>query len=249
MEVQNSQKKLIYFTLGNNKNYLKLASLCIDSLYKTNYDGDFLFITNFKEIILNSISFKKEPFFLNVDESNLLDSSANKLKVYQFQNINDYDKIIFSDLDILWLSNPDILFNEIIEDKFYVSNELLLMSHEYWGGDILSENEKLIINNNNIKGINAGLFGFNKKMINHLKKIEEFLTQNKHLVNVCLEQPFVNVYLFRNDLYSNVLTKNVSHDGNLETYDGVALHFAGGIGNPEHKYNKMIKYINNNGNI
>jgi hypothetical protein len=56
-------KKLIYFTLGNNENYTKLASLCVDSLYKNNYDGDFLFITNFKELILNSIFFKKEPFF------------------------------------------------------------------------------------------------------------------------------------------------------------------------------------------
>ena len=243
-------KKLIYFTLGNNENYSKLASLCVNSLYKNDYDGDFLFITNFKEKILDSIIFKKDPFFLDIENADLLNSSANKLKVYQFRNIKDYDKIIYSDLDVLWLSNPDIIFNEIIEDKFYVSNEDELMSHEYWGGNILNENEKLIIKNNNIKGINAGLFGFNKKMINHLKKIEEFLTQNKHLVNVCLEQPFVNVYLFRNDLYSNVLNKNVSNNGNnVESYNGVVLHFAGGIGNPEHKYNKIINYINKNGNI
>jgi hypothetical protein len=243
-------KKLIYFTFGNNENYTKLVGLCVNSLYKNNYDGDFLFITNFKEKILATISFKKEPFFLKVDESNLLSSSANKLKVYQFHNINDYDKIIYSDLDVLWLSNPDIIFNEIIEDKFYVSNEDLLMSHEYWGGDIFNENEKSIIFNENIKGINAGLFGFNKKMVNHLKKIEEFLTQNIHLVNVCLEQPFINVYLFRNNLYTNVLNKNVSNKGNsVESYDGVVLHFAGGIGNPEHKYNKIINYINKNGNI
>lgn len=240
-------KKLIYFTLGNNENYVKLASLCIDSLYKNNYDGDFLFITNFKDLMLNSISFKKEPFFLNIDDANLLTSSSNKLKVYQFKNINNYDKIIYSDLDMLWLSNPNIIFDDIIENKFYVSNENSLMSEEYWGGNILNDDEKHIISNDNIKGINAGIFGFNKTMINHLKNIEDFLNENTHLVNSCLEQPFVNVYMFRNKLYSDVLNKYVSHNGyNVDTYDGVVLHFAGGPGNFEHKYNKMVEYNNKN---
>jgi hypothetical protein len=239
--------KLIYFTLGHNENYIKLAGLCVNSLYRNNYDGDFLFITNFKEKILNSIYFKKEPFFLNVDETNLLMSASNKLKIYQFQNINDYDKIIYSDLDILWLSNPDTIFNEIIEDKVYISTENVLMSEVYWGGNILNDNEKNIIHYNNIKGINTGIFGFNKKMVNSFKKIEDFLIENKHLVNVCLEQPFINVYLFRNDLYSDVLNKHVSHNGyNVESYDGVALHFAGGPGSFEHKYDKIINYNNKN---
>ena len=46
-------KKLIYFTLGYNQNYIKIAELCVNSLYKNNYDGDILFITNLKESILN----------------------------------------------------------------------------------------------------------------------------------------------------------------------------------------------------
>jgi hypothetical protein len=145
------------------------------------------------------------------------------------------------------LSNPNIIFDEITENKFYVSNENALISEQFWGGDILTENEKFIVHNNNIKGINTGIFGFNKKMINHLKNIEDFLTENIHLVNVCLEQPFINVYLYRNDLYSNVLNKHVSHNGyNVESYDGVVLHFAGGPGNFEHKYNKIINYNNKN---
>jgi hypothetical protein len=207
----------------------------------------FLFITNLKEIILNTISFKKEPFFINVDETNLLISASNKLKIYQFQNIEDYDKIIYSDLDILWLSNPDTIFNEIVEDKIYVSNEIELMSEEWWGGNILNENEKQFIKENNIKGINSGIFGFNKIMINHLKNIEEFLYQNQNLINDCLEQPFFNVYLFRNNLYDNILNKCICHYGyNMDYYDGTVLHFAGGPGNFEHKYNKIINYKNKN---
>jgi hypothetical protein len=217
-------KKLIYFTLGSNKEYVKLANLCVESLYKNNYDGDFLFITNFKEIILELIFFKKDPFFLNVDETDLLLSSSNKLKIYNFNHIDNYDKIIYSDVDILWLSNPNKIFNQIIEDKFYVSNENGLMSDEYWGGRIL-----------------------NKNMIYHLKNVEEFLNQNNNLINVCLEQPFINVYLFRNNLYNNTLNECVSHNGyNVDSYEGTVLHFAGGPGNFEHKYNKIINYNTKN---
>ena len=56
--------KLIYFTLGHNINYIKLAKLCVESLYKNEYDGEFLFITDLKDELLKSIDFKKEPFFL-----------------------------------------------------------------------------------------------------------------------------------------------------------------------------------------
>lgn len=56
-------KKLIYFTLGYNKDYIKLAKLCVESLYINNYDGDFLFITNLENELLSSIDFKMIPFF------------------------------------------------------------------------------------------------------------------------------------------------------------------------------------------
>jgi hypothetical protein len=236
-------KKLIYFTLGYNKNYIKIAELCIKSLYQNNYDGDFLFITNLKEDIINSINFQTEPYFVNLGEADLLNSSSNKLKIYRFDKIYEYDKIIYCDLDILWLSNPDIIFNEIIDNKFYVSNEESLMSHEFWGSNLINNDEKDFIIKNDIKGINAGIFGFNTSMISHLQKIELFLLENQTSVNSCLEQPFLNVYLFRNNLYDNILNKYVSHNGyNIDSFDGVALHFAGGPGNFAMKYTKMSQF-------
>lgn len=240
-------KKLIYFTLGNNKSYIELAKLCISSLYKNKYDGDFLFITNLKDDVLNSIEFITEPYFMELGESNLLESSSNKLKIHLFDKINDYEKIIFSDLDILWLSSPDKMFNIIQEEKFYVSNEKSLMSDEWWGGNILNSIEKNKIINDNVLGINAGIFGFKSTMVHHLKNVEDFLLENKNLINACLEQPFLNVYLYKNNLYDTELSNHISHNGyNLENFDGIALHFAGGPGNFGVKYEKMINFYNNN---
>ena len=54
-------RKLIYFTLGGKYQYLKLANLCVESLYFNGYDGDFLFITDYKDEILSTIKFGKFP--------------------------------------------------------------------------------------------------------------------------------------------------------------------------------------------
>lgn len=128
-------KKLIYFTLGHNPSYIQLVKLCTKSLYDNGYDGDLLFITDLENEILSQVDFKIKPHFLALhNKNNLLESSANKLKLFLFDKINEYDKIIFSDLDILWLSNPDSIFNIIENDEFYISNENSLMSHKWWGG-------------------------------------------------------------------------------------------------------------------
>jgi hypothetical protein len=243
----NINKHLIYFTLNNNINYIKLAKLCISSLYNAGYNGDFLFITNFENEILSNINFLNAPKFLNLGDQKLIHSSANKLKIFLYKDINKYDKIIFSDTDILWLKNPNTLFELINQNKFYVSNEKSLMSDKWWGGDILSDIEKIHIKNNNIFGINAGIFGFSSSMIDYIKNIDIFMNHNFHLVNTCLEQPFLNVYLYRNDLYNNSFTSYISHDGyDNNKYSGTALHFAGGPGNFNIKYDKMLSYIKNN---
>lgn len=243
-------KKLIYFTLGHNSNYIKIAELCIKSLYKNKYDGDFLFITDLKNEILEKIKFESEPKFLSLSSKNsLLESSANKLKLFLFEHVHEYDKIIFSDLDVLWTGDPDLIFNLINEDQFYMSNENSLMSDEWWGARILNESEKSNIIKAQIKGLNAGIFAFNKNMIHHLQKIDSFLNNNLNLSNACLEQPFINVYLYREKIYNTKLNGLVSHNGyNIDNFNGVVLHFAGGPGNFEFKYNKMIKYYTKNQN-
>lgn len=241
-------KKLIYFTLSHNYNYIKLAELCIKSLYENKYDGDFLFITNLKNEILDQIEFKSEPKFLLLNNKNdLLESSANKLKLFLLDNVYEYDKIIFSDLDVLWTSNPDLIFNLIHKDEFYMSNENSLMSDEWWGGRIFNESEKANIIESQTKGLNAGIFAFNKKMVQHLQQIDLFLSDNLNLLNICLEQPFLNAYLYRKKIYNTKLNGLISHNGyHTNSFNGVALHFAGGPGNFDTKYDKMIKYYTKN---
>ena len=258
-------KKLIYFTIGNNINYLKILKVCIDSLKKTDYDGDILFITEFENQIRENIELDN-CYFLNMGSTDTLSAASNKLKIYLYENIHSYDKFIYCDLDTIWIKSPNILFDSIEENKIYLSSdyniwaqrmkmnfENLLMSHDFWSGDLLNDNEIKYIKNNNITGFNSGFFAFNISMINTIKEIDEFLIQNLRYFS-CLEQPYVNVFLLRNGLYDSSLNKYISHMGNnyvIEDFEdfkktGVLLHFAAGIGDVDFKYNNMMKFIDTN---
>jgi hypothetical protein len=83
-------------------------------------------------------------------------------------------------------------------------------------------------------------------MVDRLKDIDDYMYENINSSNECLEQPFFNVFLFRNNLYNNCLNEIISHNGyNIQNFNGTALHFAGGPGNFSTKYDKMLNFKKN----
>jgi hypothetical protein len=245
-------KKLIYFTLNNNADYVKLAKLCIDSLYINGYDQDILFITNFKNEILKEIKFKSPVYFLNVESSNLLYSAANKLRIFEWEQCQLYSDILFCDLDILWMNSPDPIFASIEEGKICFSSDRQHgMGGQYHSGDgLFDKNELKEIKEHKLIGVNTGLFGFKPNLLFHFKAMYDFLIKNADRLGPCLEQPCLNVYCYRNKILSRSLTPSVSQLGGkkeLEYFkdkDFPAIHFQGGPGNFRHKYSKMNKFYN-----
>ena len=240
-------KKLIYFTISFNEDYINLLNLCIKSIYYNNYDGDFLFITDLKDKILDKIKFKKTPYFLELGSLDLFKSSANKFDIFQFEKIKEFEKIIFCDSDILFLKNPNILFDKIKNDSVYLTKENDTMNHELWGSKLLNDEEKGEIDEFKIPGMNAGIFGFKSKMVNIFKEIKEYMSLNMDKSNSCLEQPFLNVYLYRNKLYNTDFSDEVTVKGyHLNEYAGTAIHFTTDSGNYYKKYEKITDFIKRN---
>jgi hypothetical protein len=242
LEVQGFNN-LIYFTLGNNPNYLILAKLCIDSLVKVGYTGDLLFITDMKNGVLETIKYDGKLLFMDVPASDNIGSSSNKLKVYQYENIQQYNKIIACDLDVLWIKSPNLIFNIMVENKFYFADDFtnLLMSspHNYYGNTLLTNDERSLIDTEQIKGVSAGVFSFNVEILNELKNIDEICSNLEYRFD-CAEQPIMNTYLWRNKLYTNDLNELITHQGYYnDGLDYVLVHFAGGVGNFETKFTKM----------
>jgi len=121
----------------------------------------------------------------------------------------------------------------------------------FWGENLLSNDEKLFIENNKVLAINAGIFAFNKNMISNFAKIDNFIKENKNLIlDLTLDQPFFNVFLFREKNYKNVLNDLVSHNGldvlknqNEEFERKEIIHFAGEIGVATNKILAMEKVL------
>lgn len=239
-------KKLIYFTLGNSSLFIELFRMCYDSLEQVGYDGDILIITDMEDKIKNKINLSPNVFFMNVEKSNLFKSSANKFKIYQFDQIENYDKIIFCDCDVIFTRNPQILFDLIDEDKIYVANEALPMSTDYYDYNLTEENIQKI-NDNKIQGFSAGFFGFKTNCTYIFESLDKELINLKEYPR-SLEQPIFVSYLFKNDLYLAKFNNYVSHLGreygrnNKDIQDLVAFHFAGIVGNYFDKYSLMFQF-------
>ena len=132
------------------------------------------------------------------------------------------------------------------------------MTNGWWCGNIpLTDEEKNYILQNNVYGINSGNLGFKSQVVNILKDIDNFLNLNIENINYGLEQPALNIYLFRNKLYNNnlndVITNYGYRDSNNESNKYCLIHYAGGPGNYDGKYPKMLNFYNykgfENGNI
>lgn len=246
-------KKLIYFTIGNNKQYISLLDFCVKSLHKVNYDGDYLIICNddYEKSILEVINFKdNKVYFFETSNNDLKLSSANKLKIYNYPLIEKYDKILYCDADMLWIKHPNDFFDVCNENKIYIANEGNgLMTHSFYGGGHFSDTESEKIIKNNIFGCNAGLFIFNKNMINDFMKIDEYYQENQNLMGSCLEQPYINAYLFRTEKYdtsiTNKILQNSYNEPPQDLRDISVIHFLGVPGNFTAKYNSMKRFYEN----
>jgi lipopolysaccharide biosynthesis glycosyltransferase len=196
--------------------------------------------------IKNKINLSPNVYFMDVEKSNLFQSSANKFKIYQFDKVTDYDKIIFCDCDVIFTRNPQILFDLINDDKIYVANEVLSMATEYYDYN-LTEEDIQKIKADKLEGFSAGFFGFNSNCIHIFELLDNEISKITKAPKT-LEQPVFVSYLFKNNLYSTAFNNLVSHLGreygrnDKDILDLVVFHFAGIVGNYFDKYTLMFQF-------
>ena len=182
---------LIYYSLGfeNCYTYIHLLKASIETLNKTGYNGDILIIIDDQRVetlIKDNIHISNQLFFCNVSNclSDLFpqNSPTYKLLIQQFKSISFYEKILFCDVDTIWLKHPLSIFNVINDEGISFGNGLrfpteVLMSHEIgvWGRWLLSDHELCTIQQQVILGSNTGIFGFTAENIHVLTKTYEFM--------------------------------------------------------------------------
>lgn len=124
-------RNLIYFSIARNPDYVGLLEIAINSIINTTKtkNFEFLIITSeeYKPLLeASEIIQKVKPYYLIVpDPTDGVEASINKLKVFEFENIDLYKNILFLDCDIVCTGDVFKLLNNHTIQK----NELLVVSN------------------------------------------------------------------------------------------------------------------------
>ena len=127
-------KNLIYICIFNHTNYIDLLYLLLESIYISSDNIDILIYTNteFMNIISNSNLYSDKIIFeINDNKFQIYESHIAKLDVFNFSIINNYNKILYLDTDILVIKDINNIFNLIDEKSnlLYIIDGVLLFNN------------------------------------------------------------------------------------------------------------------------
>ena len=251
-------KNLIYTCLFKNTNYIDLLylwmkSLCLYGNINKNTTSILIYTSQSfaNDICLRMKDFEeyKIPIYFHTYEGvdSTMQACVSRLQIFYNSFINQYDKILYLDTDILFNNDVNSIFNlDILDDRIYATKSGYI-GHEYWGSYFFDFD----VYDKEMPGLCSGAILFkNSQIIRDLfNKINDYiwyiLNTDKTKITDCYDQPFINYIAITENKYDNQLLNpyitnlpNAEYDSNF-----VILHFAGNLGNGEKKYDAMLKYM------
>lgn len=196
-------KNLIYFSAFGDKSYLNLLRTLLSTLKKQKYRNfDLLFITD-KETCkkIEKIRDLKEfnvNYLIRPRTDDPVSASMQKLRIYEYKNIDNYANILFLDLDILVVGDLSKIFEERTRPNVFYSgiHRILHRMHTVMFHRLMEYNTSELerFEKNNIFPFNAGQFFFKntKTMREHFENINDFV--GKWDGEFFFEQSFLNCY-------------------------------------------------------
>lgn len=248
-------KNLIYICVFFQETYIQLLELFISSIFinskidKNKTDILILTSSTFKTIIDNKISDLGLPikYYILDSLSGLFEAGCARLNIFNYENIDNYEKILYLDIDILINSDINILFNlPIISNKIYTLEEGII-NHAFWGKQFFDFNK---INPNTTAFTSGILYFYNSLEIKSLFKdirnhIQKYIYIDKNKIPDCLDQPFIVYNTINQNKYDNQLLKLYVENSPINVEETkIIYHFPGGPGNYKDKYDKMINFGN-----
>lgn len=233
-------KNLIYYTLfDTGSDYVEMLSNSIKSL-GCNESFDVLVFTD--EATKSKIQkfLLGYPVMYKVIDTPIdgIEASKVKTKIYDFENINDYENILFLDADTVCIGNVMDIFSQSMEyNKLYTAynSNLTIQFHTkslYHGFLVATEADVEQLRINNQMPFNAGQFLFKNSsgMKQHFDNVNWFMQNWPG--EYFFEQAFMNHYFCMNNLTDvNVLNKFVKliPASNMmpPENDQMILHFIG----------------------
>lgn len=252
-------KTIIYSCVFFNEKYIDLINLLLKSykLFGNSSDNvDYLVICNpnFQNkihAIFDNLNISGKIWCLDLKTK--FESCWSRYEIFNYPNINLYNKILYLDCDILVTNSINNILDFQLEDKLYALKEGNI-GHVYWGGYHFKNNMPNY--NNKITAFISGVLLFNNCVI--LKKLFEEIINYKNLrlnnysgnepqriLNNCNlnDQPVLVYHAVKNNLYDNqkLINKVINNPNNFN--NETISHFPGGPGHYKSKIVKMTNYM------
>jgi hypothetical protein len=252
-------KTAIYSTAFGKDIYYLLANEMCKSLKKVGYDGDIFILTdkefNFENA--NNIVVKNK---IDLDEKilNAIPIPENSKILYKAYlpnkiNIENYEKILFVDSDVIFIKNPKPIFDLSKNDtNIYLSYEPSnpLKKH-FFNLKYFTYNERKEVIKTEFPSLNTGIILFPTEIMKEVCRLwqDEWLRLSKgkyerwdqSVMQILTFRDKIKYNLISPDLYSYKILKRL---GTVENDNTVAFHLCGRDENNKLSVLNLMKEIN-----
>jgi predicted O-methyltransferase YrrM len=253
-------KNLIFVCVFNNEKFIKLLYLLLESIYifgAINLDTHILIYTSeeYMNIIKNSSLYRDNIIFSINNNYNSVDLACRaRLDLFELVNeqnqdriLDNYEKILYLDTDILIKNDINKIFDLLLEDKIYALEEGSIDSgNTSWGSSLFLNNSE--VNNYEDKSaFSSGVMLFKNSTVikNLFNIIKEHINSENISERWFHDQPYIVYNAMKHGLSNNKVFKE--HVG-LNDYDifnnKTIIHFCGYPGVCDHKFVNMNNYLN-----
>jgi len=214
-------KNLIYTCIFYNKQYIDMLYLLLESIYiygDLNDNIDILIYTNteFKNSICESIfNCKNIIFEINDNYTELTDAFFARLDLFDFNIINNYNKILYLDSDIIIIDNINKIFELNIDNIIYANEEGSIdnTKSEAWACSFFKDD---LDKYEDKSAFSSGVLLFNNNIIlkNLFNEIKSHIKDDKkkNILNIFHDQPYFIYHCKKNNLINNKLLINFIKD-------------------------------------
>jgi lipopolysaccharide biosynthesis glycosyltransferase len=201
-------KNLVYVGIFFNVQYIELLKLLLISikLFSRTDTFDFLVLTTkeFEQPIQQLSAAFDIPIKMKFFPYTTKNEAANaRLHIFEYENIDDYGKILYLDADVLVQQDLTRFFTNNLEDKLYACEEEYTLTFASHGAPFFDFSKI----DPATRGFNSGTLLFQntstmKRMFQDMTEHISYMEKNNLPMPFWGDQPFLNFHAFKSNLFS-----------------------------------------------
>ena len=245
------ERGLVYMSVFYNKDYIRLLRLLLLSInyYSSIQNIDILILTSpdFEPLIQDLSKELNIPLLIKTfNFTTLFEAATARLSIFDYEHIHRYNKILYLDTDILIKKSLDPFFRIQLDDKLYALEQ----------GNINQPNfgSQFFETSSSAPGFNSGTLLFRKsetiyRLFEQIKIHIDYHIKSGSPIPYAMDQPFINYNTIKQNLHeTTTLTSHIALFEDSDTPEhmetAIICHFSYPIGNFNHKYARMKRYLN-----